>query len=28
LPEFSLDYPCQLRAGYQLQLQEYLVAVF
>ena len=28
LPEFSLDYPCQLQAGYQLQLQEYLVAVF
>ncbi|MDB9508646.1 MAG: YraN family protein [Microcystis aeruginosa BS13-02] len=28
LPEFSLDYPCQLRRGYQLQLQEYLVAVF
>ena len=28
LPQFSLDYPCQLREGYQLQLQEYLVAVF
>jgi len=28
LPEFSLDYPCQLQAGYQLHLQEYLVAVF
>jgi putative endonuclease len=28
LPEFSLDYPCQLQAGYQLQLQEYLVAAF
>jgi putative endonuclease len=28
LPEFSLDYPCQRQAGYQLQLQEYLVAVF
>jgi putative endonuclease len=28
LGEFSLDYPCQWRSGYQLQLQEYLPEAF
>jgi putative endonuclease len=28
LGDFSLECPCQWRSGYQLQLQEYLVAAF